>query len=190
MSNEENLYQDNKNQDLNETIFLKKFIILIIGNKQLSALDKLLLFINFSIGIIFLLWHLIGYFSIFFRSLILKEKNINIEKLIFNRGAELGFDPYAFLNQLFNFHLISSILWLLILISCFLMIRKINYYLISIFISVFAYYISMFFNLGTTYYYEDTTRFDKITIILFLINTTFYYFIFRTKDKENEFFTN
>jgi hypothetical protein len=167
---------DGKEGELKEIQLVKKLKLLLFGNKEVSLLEKLMVLINFSICFVFFVWHLLSYIVISKRTLIIEHKNINIEQLILNRGAELGYDSDYFLNNITLFHFASIIIWFLLLLNNVIMLRKLKHFMPIELILILGYYAIMLSLLGITYYYEDTTKFDKIIIILFAVNSLFYNF--------------
>ncbi len=165
---------------------------LIFGENNPELIFKITIYINLIIWSIFLLWHTLSYFAISFRDIILEEKKINVEILILNRGSELGYDPSVFMNRLLNFHSFSMFLWLLIFVGIALMWRQKLIFKYFIGIPLILYLIFMFFYLGLPYYKEDTTFFDKLMFIIFLINTVFYYIMLKNKNSgtDSNFFTS
>lgn len=163
-------------------IKLKK---LIFGEKDPELILKINIYINLSIWLVFQLWHILSYYAINYRQVILEEKKINVEILILNRGSELGFDPSIFMERLINFHLFSILCWLLIFVGIVMMWRQTKRFIYFTFIPLGLYLIGIFLFLGLDYYLNDTTFFDKIIYFLFLANSIFYLIIFRNQNNEN-----
>ncbi|MFN5417644.1 MAG: hypothetical protein ACK5B9_11350 [Flavobacteriia bacterium] len=181
----------NQNQtDPEETAFnspiplLIKFKQLIFGEKDPELIFKIIIFINLFIWLIFEIWHILSYYAINFRDVILEEKKINVEILILNRGTELGFDPSVFMERLMNYHLFSILCWLFIFVGIAFMWRTSKRFIYFIFVPLIAYLLGMFFFLGFDYYVNDTTFFDKIFYALFFINSIFYLIIFKNQNSE------
>ncbi len=149
---------------------------------------KIAIYINLIIWFIFLVWHILSYSAISFRDVILDIKKVNVEILILNRGSELGFDPSVFLNRLLMFHKLSIICWSVIFVGITLMWRlKKNYWYFTLFPILF--YISLlFFYMGFEYLKKDTTFFDKIIFIVFILNSVLYYLMLKSIDNKREFY--
>jgi hypothetical protein len=139
---------------------------LIFGNKKPDIYSRLTVYFNAIIWFIFLAWHLIGYASISMREVIFTEKKIDVEALIFERG---------------KYHLISSICWGTIFIGLILIWRKSRIFNYFIFIPLLVYAGMILFFLRWRYFMEDTTTFDKITLLVFVLNILIYWIIQRGK---------
>lgn len=161
---------------------------LIFGKEDLPVFQQVMLYVNFLIWIIFFVWHILSFYAISFRDIILAEKKVNVEILILNRGADLGYDPTLFLDNLLNFHRLSIVCWILVFVAIVLMWRKRKFFIYILFGALLLYYGCMFSLLGTTYYQEDTTLFDKISIAIFVLNCIFYFILLRNKDVSGEKF--
>ena len=162
-------------------IKLKQFIF---GDKDPELILKIIIYINLFIWLIFQLWHILSYYAINFRDVILEEKKINVEILILNRGNELGFDPSVFMERLINFHIFAILCWLFIFVGIAFMWRESKRFVYFIFIPLITYLLGMFLFLGIDYYINDTTFFDKIIYVLFVINSIFYLVIFKNQNAE------
>lgn len=154
---------------------------LIFGENKPEVYTRITVYFNALIWLIFLSWHLISYASISLREVIFTEKKIDVEALIFERGKLLGFQPYEFLNLLLKYHLISSICWGTIFIGMILIWRKNKIFNYFIFIPLIVYAGMILFFLRWRYFMEDTTTFDKITLLVFVLNILIYYIIQRVK---------
>lgn len=188
-ANDENSYEESA---LNAPIpFFHQIRKLIFGDESPTLMMKISIYINFLIWVIFFIWHIMSFYAISSRDVILQEKKINVEILIFNRGSELGFDPSVFLENLLAFHRLSIIFWAIIFLGNVLMWRMKKQFAYFLFGSVILYYLTMLFYLGIHYYMDDTTPFDKISIFVFLLNSLFFVFMLRNhrEGKEDGFFT-
>lgn len=154
---------------------------LIFGETKPDVYTRITVYFNALIWLIFLSWHLISYASISLREVIFTEKKIDVEALIFERGKLLGFQPYEFLNLLLNYHIISAICWGTIFIGLILIWRKNKLFNYFIFIPLIIYAGMIVFFLRWRYFMEDTTTFDKITLLVFVLNILIYWIIQRAK---------
>ncbi len=154
---------------------------LIFGSKKPDIYTRVTVYCNTLIWFIFLAWHLIGFASISMREVIFTEKKIDVEALIFERGKLLGFQPYEFLNLLLKYHSISAICWGTIFIGLILIWRKNKIFNYFIFIPLLVYAGMIVFFLRWRYFMEDTTTFDKITLLVFVLNILIYWIIQRAK---------
>lgn len=163
-----------------------KLRIFVFGEKKPEMILRISVYINLLICFIFLTWHILSYFAISYRDVILEEKKINIEILILNRGAELGFDPSIFLSHLLRFHAIALLCWVTVFIGTALMWRKNKNFVYFLFIPAAIYLGTLLFYMGTDYYLQDTTFFDKLMFFLFVINSFFFLVMFRKQEEDPE----
>lgn len=168
---------------------LTKILRLIFGETKPIILLQVCVYINLLFWFIFQLWHILSYFAISYRAVILSEKKINVEILILNRGRDLNFDPSVFLENLMSFHKIAIFLWLSIFVGTVLMWRRQQLYKYFVYIPLLIYPLIALYLLGKTYLYEDTTFFDKLSFFLVIINSLLYTFMLKqVKDGEIDFF--
>ena len=154
---------------------------LIFGTIKPDIYTRITVYFNVLIWLVFLSWHLISFASISLREMIFIEKKIDVEALIFERGKLLGFQPYEFLNLLLKYHLVSSFCWGTIFIGLVLIWRKISFFSYFIFIPLIVYAGMLVFFMRWRYFMEDTTTFDKITLLIFVLNIVVYTIIQRAK---------
>lgn len=187
---EENEYREKKETAFSSPIpfllHLKKFIF---GEDAPSLLLRVPIYINLIIWLIFQLWHIISYFAIAYRDVILKEKKINVEILITQRGEELGFEANVFLDHLLKYHSISIFCWLTVFIGIALMWRKIKRFTWFIFVPLAIILLMVLFYMGFDYMYYDIPFFDKISFLIFLLSSAFYLLMLnREEGDESNFF--
>jgi hypothetical protein len=169
---------------------INKISAFIFGGEKPEMILRISIYINLVIWFIFLVWHILSYYAISYREVILEEKKINVEILIFNRGAELGYDPSVFLDHLFRFHAIAILCWVTVFIGIVLMWRKIKNFVYFLFIPLVIYLGTLVWYMGPDYYLQDTTFFDKLIFFLFVINSVFFLLMFRRQqhNPESHFF--
>lgn len=143
---------------------------LIYGKRKPDIYTRITYYINLVIWITFLLWNVISYFTITSRNLIKSQKGISVEKIIEHRGAELGFEPGEFLTRLTTFHAISILCWTLVFFGLVLLYRKKKQFVYFTLIPVLFFIGMNIFFLSFTYFSEDTTMFDKITLLIFVVS--------------------
>ncbi|MGV3631800.1 MAG: hypothetical protein ACO1O6_11375 [Bacteroidota bacterium] len=158
---------------------INKLRTLIFGKEKPEMMLRIPVYINLLIWFIFLTWHILSYYAISYREVILAEKKINVEILILNRGSELGFDPSVFLGHLIRFHTIAILCWLVVFTGIVLMWRKHKNFLYFLFIPLGIYLGTMLFYMGTDYFLHDTTFFDKLIFFLLIVNSLFFLVMFR-----------
>jgi len=172
---EENRFNETLESNLSSPIpLLKKLRNLIFGEDSPEVILQVSVYINLIFWFIFQLWHLISYFAISYRDIILSEKKINVEILILNRGAELGFDPAVFLENLLTFHKIAIFFWLVVFVGIVMMWRKHRFYLYFLYIPLILHPLTEWYLLGSKYLMEDSTFFDKLSFFILLVNSIFY----------------
>jgi preprotein translocase subunit SecG len=152
---------------------------LVFGKVRPDIYTFSIFVLNLIIWFTFLIWHIFSYFAITSRSLIESEKGIHVEEIIMNRGTVLGFEPGDFLNRLQTFHAISVICWLVILIGLILLYRKKRKFFLFIIISALFYLGMNVFYLSFQYFKEDTTMYDKITLLILITSTVLHYSLMR-----------
>jgi hypothetical protein len=182
--------QTNEETAFNSPIPLfKKLNDLIFGDQKPAFMLRITIWINLGLWFMFQLWHILSYFAITYRDVILAEKKINVEILILNRGAQLFEDSSLFLVELLAFHKIAILTWLVFFVGCVLMWRKSKLYIYFTYIPLLLHPLLMLFYLGSTYLNEDTTFFDKLCWIILLLNTITYSVMLRLqKGEEIDFF--
>ncbi|MCE3294622.1 MAG: hypothetical protein K0R65_336 [Crocinitomicaceae bacterium] len=162
---------------------LNKLRSFIFGDEKPEMMLRIPIYINILIWFIFLMWHILSYYAISYRDVILEEKKVNVEILILNRGNELGFDPSVFLGHLIRFHAISILCWAVVFIGIVLMWRKKKNFLYFLFGPLVIYLGTLLFYMGMDYYLDDTTFFDKLLFFLLVLNSIFYLIIFRRQEE-------
>lgn len=163
--------------------FLLQFRDLLFGKKTPDGYTQVTFYMNLILWGIFFTWSLVSYFVITLREFIYTEKNIPVEEIIRDRGVELGFDPFDFLDKLLTFHAVSIVCWLISLIGLILLWRK-NLKFIYFFMGGTIFYFGMIlFFLNFTYFREDMTLFDKIAFLAMNSSVLLYYFLLRKEKK-------
>ena len=158
----------------------------IFGSEKPEMILRIPVFLNLIIWGIFFVWHILSYYAISYRDVILEEKKINVEILILNRGTELGFDPSVFLQHLFRYHAIAILCWFCVFIGIVLMWRKHKSFVYFLFIPLVIYLGTLLTYMGTEYYLQDTTFFDKLIFFLFAINSVFFLVMYRKQQHNPE----
>lgn len=156
---------------------------LIFGTIRPSIYTQLTFYIQLICLLIFSTWSAISYFVITFRELFLQQKGVDVAAIIEVRGQELGFTKGEFLQRLETFHGVSIICWGFIFISLIMLWRKKNFYGYFFFGGTLFYLGLIVFYVGFDYFMNDTTRFDKILLLVMLANSTVYTFFNKTNDK-------
>lgn len=144
----------------------------IFGKKSPDRFTKLIVYSNLLIWICFTTWHLISYAAVSLRDLIYEEKKINVEALIFQRGIELGFSPYQFLNHVIKYHFMSIFAWGFIFIGLVLLWRKRKLFSFFIYIGLVSYTAILFIFMGSKYIVSDISFLDKVWIGYLFVSCT------------------
>lgn len=182
-NNEENIQATFKSNDPLPWIRnIRKFIL---GNQKPDLFTRILVVLSFLQTLIFLAWHSIAYVAIAFRSIIISEKQINVSELLTLRGSELGFGRAQFVFHLESFHIQSIIAWLLIMISIPILYRKNKQYFYILSLALILYYSGIFMWMGWNFYMQDTTLFDRITVLSFGVIHVLYFVYLKFFEKEN-----
>ncbi len=160
---------------------IRQFYLFIVGKKKPDVYTRLTFNINMIIWLSFLLWSILSFFTIKSRALILQTKGIPVEKVIRERGIELGFNGDDFINRLLTFNAIAIICWVIILIGLILLFRKIKQYIYFILGGAFFYLGMSIFYLSYTYFIEDMTFYDKIALLILITSTLFHFFLLKNE---------
>jgi hypothetical protein len=179
--------QDETNIEKNELkLFnskMKQLKVGIFGSEKPSIFTQILFYYGTLISFIFGLWSVISLAILKFPNYLKQHKNVDVEAIIELRGRELGFIDDSFYANLENYHFYSCIIWLICFICFFLLWRKIYWASYIIVSGILVYYTLMLVKLGSTYYVDDTTLFDKTTLLLLFVATIVHALIFRTSEK-------
>lgn len=125
-----------------------------------------------------LIWHAITFLILLKPGFLKRHKFIDVPAIVERRGSELGFLRDEFFPILKTFSGLGAILWLILIVSLLLLWRGKTYY-VYIVIGVIVVYVGVLLSLlGGTYFIEDTTWFDKLTLFVILTLTIVQNFIF------------
>ena len=125
-----------------------------------------------------LIWHLVTWFILENPTFLKQHKSVDVVAIVERRGSDLGFSKGVFYATLSQFSLISTGLWALLIASLIFLWRGKNIYVYFV-IGIIVIYMGILFGLlGGTYFIEDTTVFDKISLLLILSLTILQNFIF------------
>jgi hypothetical protein len=164
---------------LSRSPLIEKIRILIFGEDQPDKYTKVTFYISIVIWLIFFVWSCASYLAISFRQMIMEEKNVPVEKIIIDRGEQLGFEGTEFLDRLLTFHSISIICWISVLVGLVFLWRKDLRFVWFYFGGTVFYLGMMIFYLNYSYFRNDTTFFDKIAFLTLNANALMYYFMLR-----------
>lgn len=139
---------------------------LIFGKAKPDIYTRIVFYISSAIGLMFLLWNCISYFSLVSREWIFNNKGIDIESIIERRGIELGFEGADFINRLQTVSAIAIICWCFFFAGMVLLYRKKRTFIYFTIIPVVFYVFMNTVYLTFGYFLSDTTTFDKIGILI------------------------
>lgn len=159
---------------------------LIFGKTAPDNYTQFSFFLGLIICVIFMLWSVLGSVAIRMREIIVNEKEIDVTAMIERRGAELGFEPQAFIGRLEAFYALSIGFWFVVFVGLIMLWRK-NLRFIYIFWSGCGLYlVFMWVMLGFGYYRDDTTLFDKIAFLVLVIHTSVYAYFLKREQEGNK----
>ena len=163
--------------------FLIQLRNLIFGKQKPDIFTRVTFYINLWIWLTFTVWSIISYISISARTFILQQKGISVEDIIEKRGIELGFEGKEFLNRLLTFHSISLICWMLVFVGLVLLYRK-KVQFIYFVLGATLFYIGMhIFYLSFTYFVEDTTLYDKISLLIIIAGSLIHFYLLKNEKR-------
>jgi hypothetical protein len=161
--------------------FLIQLRNLIFGKQKPDIFTRLTFYINLWIWLTFTVWSIISYISISARDFILQQKGISVANIIEERGVELGFEGDEFLNRLLTFHSISFICWMLVFVGLVLLYRK-KVQFIYFVLGATIFYIGMhIFYLSFAYFVEDTTLYDKISLLIIVTGSLIHLYLLKNE---------
>ncbi len=163
--------------------FLRNFQRFIFGKEKPDIYTRLTFNINMIIWLSFILWSILSFFTIKSRAIILQMKGIPVEKVIRERGVELGFKGEEFIDRLLTFNGIAIICWLIILIGLILLFRKMKQYIYFILGGAIFYIGMSIFYLSYTYFMEDMTFYDKIALLILITSSIFHFFLLKNEQE-------
>jgi len=165
--------------------YWRAFKKIIFGNDRPSLWIRLFVYFGMFVATIFGLWSLIS-FSILKNPHYLKQhKKVDVLAIVELRGRELQMEGELFINNLEKFHFLSMCSWFLVFIALILVWRKKKYAIHLLLGSFIFYCVAMFWLLGTQYFVEDTTSFDKFFLIALLICSLVHYILREQKQLKN-----
>lgn len=157
----------------------------VFGKVKPDTYTQFSFFFAFVLWFILFLWSVMGSVVIRAHLWIEEEKNIQVSKLIDQRGIDLGFEPQSFIGRLEAFYALGIILWLIAFVGLILMWRKNMRFVWFFFGGAGLYLLFMLVMLGFDYWANDTTLFDKVSYFLLVGHTVFYaYFLKKEQDGE------
>lgn len=151
----------------------------IFGKESPDTYTQISFYLGVLIWIIFLVWTILGYMVLTSTDWIEQEKGLDVHSLIEQRGEALGFVGTDFQNSLITFYNVALIAWIGLFIGLVLQWRKNVYFIYFIWAAAATYLLAMWFLLGFSYWYNDTTTFDKIAFFLLVGHSSLYYYFLK-----------
>jgi hypothetical protein len=174
----------NIDQKLNDPLPLFSGIRkMIFGKVKPDFYTRLTTFSSILLSILFLSWHVISYLAIFFREIIENYKQISVSELLHSRGELLGFGENQFVFHLESFHLQSIVSWTFLLVTFVFLYRKKVVFIYLFIIGITTYILGVFFWMGWSFYQQEITLFDKISVSILVAHTFVYYVFFKLELK-------
>ena len=159
---------------------------LIFGKDKPDLFTKINFLLNLVLWAIFMIWSLFSFYTLEARNFIYRQKGIPVETIIKNRGRELGFEGEDFLQRLLTVNGISIICWGVVFLSLVLMYRRSKRFYYLFLVPILFYIGLLFIYVSPSYFFEDTTTFDKLALIIMLTSASIYYYLIKNKEKDEE----
>lgn len=156
----------------------------ILGEENPRLYPQIVFFVGLFLSSVFGIWSVISFFILKSPAYLKQHKQVDVNAIIELRGRELGFEEDQFFRYLENFHLAGIILWFIILIGFILLWRQIKWSVYVIISAMIIYLGIMVFMLGPTYFVEDTTLFDKLSLLVLFILLVIQHFVSSKKPIE------
>ena len=150
---------------------------IVFGKRKPDIFTRVTFYINTVLWLSFMLWNVVGYFAISSREMITEMKGIKVEKIIVERGIELGFEPTDFISRLTVVHGVGILCWAAVFFGLILLYRKRKQFLYFILGGVLFYVGLNIFYLSFQFFREDTTSFDKISLLVIVLSTVIHSFL-------------
>ncbi|MFK7786063.1 MAG: hypothetical protein AB8B56_13155 [Crocinitomicaceae bacterium] len=153
----------------------------VFGKRKPDIFTRVTFYINMVIWVIFMLWNVIGYIAISSRDMITEVKGIKVEEIITQRGIELGFEPADFITHLAVLYGVGILCWGAVFFGLILLYRKRKQFVFFIVGGVVFYVGLNIFYLSFQFFREDTTSFDKISLLIIVLSTVIHSFLMKNE---------
>ncbi len=147
---------------------LHTIITKIYGTERPHWFVQLNYHLSSFIATLALIWQGMTYLILANPSFLKNHKSIDVPAIVEKRGIELGFAKNTFYDTMLQFSLTGSILWLLLLVTLIFVWRQKSFAVYLITGIILTYFITLMTMMGWTYFDQDTTIFDKITLVIIL----------------------
>ena len=163
---------------------LKRVRNVILGTSKPKLFSQIVFYIGLLTASVFGIWSMISFFILKSPRYLKEHKGVDVKAIIELRGRELGFHDAQFYNYLEMFHLLGICLWFIVFIGCVFFWRQKKWPVFVIIGCLLIYCSSMIFLLGPTYFVEDTTLFDKITLSLLFVLILVHHFVVKAETNQ------
>lgn len=158
----------------------------ILGNGSPKLFTRIIFYIGILVTFIFGIWNSISYFILKMPSYLKQHKQVDVKAIVALRGRELGFEGEEFYRYLELFHFTAICLWFCVFIGFVFLWRQKKWSAYVIIGGLLIYSSLTAFLLGATYFVEDTTLFDKLTLLILLVLVLIHHFTVVNKKPETE----
>lgn len=155
---------------------------IVFGEEIPDKYTQFTFFLNLFFWLTFFIWSIASYLTISNRTLIMEQKQIPVEEIIYQRGEQLGFNGTDFLDRLITTHSIGVFCWVIVFIGLVLLYRKKEVFLYFILGGTLFYTGMLLFYMNYSFFKEDVTMFDKIGLLAITLSSVMYFFLLK---KEN-----
>lgn len=131
-------------------------------------------YINLAVSVYFLCLNLLSLVALNNFSVIEKYKQLSVQDMIEKRGNELGFETGEFQSAMNQYYVFTLVLFIPIALGLFLNWKKNTKFYPLITISFLLIVLGMLLLLGPTFFWNDSTFFDKILLLILFVNSTIY----------------
>ena len=154
---------------------------IIFGRRKPDIFTRVTFYINIVLWLSFMLWNVIGYFAFVLRNMISEMKGIEVKEIISQRGIELGFEPADFISRLTVVHGVGILCWGAVFFGLVLLYRKRKQFVFFIVGGALFYVGLNIFYLSFQFFKEDTTGFDKISLLIIVLSTIIHSFLMKNE---------
>ncbi len=144
-------------------------------------------YINLIILAYFLFWNLTMLVALNTTQIIETFKHLPASQIIDKRGMQLGFATGEFHPTLNRYYVISSLLFLPIFLSLFLLWKKRRFFYPILLFSLLLQLFLMIILLGITYFMNDIRFSDKILWLVLFANSTIYWALLKKESQSDTF---
>lgn len=164
--------------------YLRRAKNTVLGTENPKVFSQIVFYIGIVVTFIFGIWSSVSYFILKTPKYLKQHKQVDVKAIVELRGRELGFEGETFYRYLELFHFSSVCLWICILAGLIFFWRKKKWSVYVIITGLIVYNALMVFMLGPTYFIEDTTLFDKLTLLVFFLLVLIHHFVMGTTTTE------